>query len=40
MLRLGAWAPVARLLYERNRSTFTLYDYSRIAAEFGVSTAF
>lgn len=40
MLRLGPWAPVARLLYERNRSTVTLYDYSRIAAEFGVSSAF
>lgn len=40
MLRLGSWAPVARVLYERNRSTLTLYDYSRIAAEFGVSAAF
>jgi hypothetical protein len=40
MLRIGSWAPVARVLYERNRSTLTLYDYSRIAAEFGVSAAF
>jgi tetratricopeptide (TPR) repeat protein len=40
MLRLGSWAPVARVIYERNRSTLTLYDYSRIAAEFGLSAAF
>lgn len=40
MLRLGQWAPVARVFYERNRSTLTLYDYSRIAAEFGLSAAF
>lgn len=40
MLRLGSWAPVARAFYERNRSSLTLYDYSRIAAEFGVSAAF
>ncbi len=40
MLRLGSWAPVVRVLYERNRSTLTLYDYSRIAAEIGVSAAF
>ena len=40
LLRLGSWAPVARVRYERNRSTLTLYDYSRIAAEFGFSAAF
>lgn len=36
----GGFAPVARLNYERNRSTVEFYDYRRLRAEWGVSRAF
>lgn len=39
-LRVGSFAPLARVRWERNRSTVELYDYKRIAAEFGVTSAF
>ena len=39
-LRVGTFAPVARLRYERNWSTVEIYDYDRVAAEFGVTAAF
>lgn len=40
MLRIGSWAPVTRVSYERNRSNNSLYDYSRIAVQFGIASAF
>lgn len=39
-LRLGSLAPLARLKWERNRSSIEIYDYRRVAAEFGVTSAF
>lgn len=39
-LRLGSFAPLARLKWERNRSSIEIYDYRRVAAEFGVTSAF
>ena len=39
-LRLGSFAPLVRLKWERNRSSIEIYDYRRIAAEFGVTSAF
>jgi len=39
-LRLGTLAPMARLKWERNCSSIEIYDYRRIAAEFGVTSAF
>ncbi|MEP9359882.1 surface lipoprotein assembly modifier [Sphingomonas sp. KR3-1] len=39
-IRIGAFAPLARLRWERNKSTLELYDYSRISAEFGIAAAF
>ncbi len=39
-LRIGSLAPILRLRYERNRSSIEIYDYSRIAGEVGITTAF
>ncbi|HET6526143.1 surface lipoprotein assembly modifier [Sphingopyxis sp.] len=39
-LRLGGFAPLVRLNWERNRSSIEIYDYRRVAAEFGVTSAF
>lgn len=39
-LRIGPFAPLARLRWERNRSTVELYDYKRIAGEVGITSAF
>lgn len=39
-LRLGSFAPLIRLKWERNRSSIEIYDYRRVAAEFGVASAF
>jgi len=39
-LRLGRLAPLVRLKWERNRSSIEIYDYRRVAAEFGVTSAF
>ncbi|KGB53299.1 TPR repeat-containing protein precursor [Sphingopyxis sp. LC81] len=39
-LRLGSFAPLIRLKWERNRSSIEIYDYRRVAAEFGVTSAF
>lgn len=39
-LRLGTFAPLARLRWERNNSTVGLYAYSRVAGEVGLTTAF
>jgi hypothetical protein len=38
--RVGSFAPLARLRWERNKSTIEIYDYKRIAAEVGVTAAF
>ena len=39
-LRLGSFAPLAKLRFERNRSTVEIYDYQRLAGEIGVTAAF
>ncbi|MGF7146531.1 hypothetical protein FHS96_000140 [Sphingomonas zeicaulis] len=39
-LHVGSFAPLVRLRWERNRSSIELYDYKRVAAEFGVTSAF
>lgn len=39
-LHVGAFAPLVRLKWERNRSSIEIYDYRRISAELGVSSAF
>lgn len=39
-LRLGSFAPLARLRWERNKSTIEIYDFKRIAAELGITSAF
>lgn len=39
-LRVGSFAPFARLRWERNASSIEIYDYGRVAAEMGVTTAF
>lgn len=39
-LHLGSFAPLVRLKWERNRSTIEIYDYRRVVAEFGVTSAF
>jgi outer membrane protein len=39
-LRVGAFAPLARLRWERNESTIELYDYRRFAGEIGIVSAF
>lgn len=39
-LRVGGFAPIVRLNYERNFSSVEIYDYRRVAADFGVTAAF
>ena len=39
-LRIGTFAPFVRLRYERNRSTVEIYDFNRVAGEFGLASAF
>lgn len=39
-LRIGSFAPFAKLRFERNWSTIEIYDYRRLAAEFGLTAAF
>lgn len=39
-LRLGKFAPVVRLRWERNRSTIEIYDYKRLSGEVGITAAF
>jgi hypothetical protein len=39
-LRVGRFAPIVRLHYERNFSTVEIYDYRRLAADIGVTAAF
>lgn len=39
-LRLGPVAPLARVLWERNRSTVSYYDFDRVAGEIGLVAAF
>ena len=39
-VRIGSIAPLARIKWERNKSTIELYNYNRIAAEIGLTTAF
>jgi hypothetical protein len=39
-LHIGSFAPLVRLNWERNRSSIEIYDYRRVAAEFGVTSAF
>lgn len=39
-LTVGGFAPMTRLVVERNRSTVEFYDYKRTRTEFGISRAF
>ena len=39
-LRVGSFAPLLRVSYERNKSTVGINDFSRVAAEIGVVAAF
>ena len=39
-LTFGGFAPVTRLVIERNRSTIEFYDYRRTRTEFGITRAF
>ena len=39
-LTIGTFAPFSRLRIERNRSTVGIFDFNRIAAEFGLTAAF
>ena len=39
-LRVGSFAPILRVRYERNWSTVEIYDYRRLAGEIGVTAAF
>ncbi len=39
-LRVGSFAPLARVRFERNYSSVGFYDFSRIAAEVGITSAF
>ena len=39
-LRVLSFAPLVRVSYENNSSTVGIYDFDRIAAEFGVTSAF
>ncbi|MBO9516713.1 MAG: DUF560 domain-containing protein [Porphyrobacter sp.] len=39
-LTIGTFAPLTRVRYERNWSTVGIYDYDRLAFEFGVVSAF
>jgi outer membrane protein len=37
---VAGFAPVTRLVFERNKSTVEFYDYKRTRTEFGISRAF
>ena len=39
-LSYKGFAPYVRLSFERNKSTIALYDYKRVATEFGITRAF
>jgi hypothetical protein len=39
-LTFAGFAPVTRLIIERNRSTVEFYDFKRVRTEFGISRAF
>ena len=39
-LAIAGFAPVVRLSFERNRSTIGIYDYRRVAVDFGIARAF
>jgi hypothetical protein len=39
-LTFAGFAPVARVIVERNRSTVEFYDFKRVRTEFGISRAF
>jgi hypothetical protein len=39
-IRVGAFSPMARIQWERNSSSIEIYDYRRLSAEFGVTSAF
>jgi hypothetical protein len=39
-LTVAGFAPVVRLVVERNQSTVEYYDYKRTRTEFGISRAF
>ncbi len=39
-LRVGSFAPLARVRYEQNCSTVDIYDYRRLSAEIGITGAF
>jgi hypothetical protein len=39
-LSVGSFAPLARLRWERNRSTLEIYDFRRITVELGITSAF
>jgi tetratricopeptide (TPR) repeat protein len=39
-LRLGQFAPLAKLGFERNKSTIEIYDYSRFSGEIGITASF
>jgi tetratricopeptide (TPR) repeat protein len=39
-LKVRGFAPFVRLAFERNRSSVGLYDYRRLAANFGITRAF
>lgn len=38
-VRIGPFAPLLRLRYERNKSTVEIYDFNRVAGEAGLSLA-
>ena len=39
-LRLGQFAPLAKIGFERNKSTVEIYDYSRFSGELGLTASF
>lgn len=39
-LRVGPFAPIARIRWERNLSTVEIYDYKRLSGEVGITAAF
>jgi hypothetical protein len=39
-VRVGTLSPLVRVKWERNWSTVELYDYNRVAAEIGITSAF
>lgn len=39
-LKIGTFAPTVKFGWEQNKSTVEIWDYSRISAEFGITSAF